>query len=179
MTIAVVLALGTYAIGSVRLGRVDLTVIRVIGLSRGQLFMSLALERTVVAVLGIAAGDRPGAVARTMGLGDVGHNLPGPLRGPSHDRDGAGLDHSLGVRGPDRSAGAGHHPGGPGSPQAEHPRRAEDGGVGLSPHIPIVPYQEYNRVMAWEVEYTDEFGQWWHDLYDEHLEELRKEGLIE
>ena len=54
--------------------------------------------------------------------------------------------------------------------------------------------------MPWEVEYTDDFGQWWQqlsegqqdavaarvellmepdNLYDEHLEELRKEGLIE
>ncbi len=45
--------------------------------------------------------------------------------------------------------------------------------------------------MSWEVEYTDEFKQWWQQLsdsqqdavadslYDEHLEELRKEGLIE
>ena len=58
--------------------------------------------------------------------------------------------------------------------------------------------------MAWEVEFTDQFGRWWHELsegqqdavaarvelleeyvpvadalYDERLEELRKEGLLE
>ncbi len=65
--------------------------------------------------------------------------------------------------------------------------------------------------MTWEVEYTDEFGDWWNSLfdprrsailliggektggdrwydahvptadrlYDEHLEQLRKEGLID
>jgi hypothetical protein len=48
--------------------------------------------------------------------------------------------------------------------------------------------------MAWEVEYTDEFEQWWNALseaeqisldasvslllYGEHLERLRKEGLL-
>lgn len=37
--------------------------------------------------------------------------------------------------------------------------------------------------MECEVEYTDEFGIWWSGLtedeqdYDEHLEELKKEGL--
>ena len=40
--------------------------------------------------------------------------------------------------------------------------------------------------MAWEVEFTDEFGAWWNglaedeqdadDLYDEHLETLLREG---
>ena len=30
--------------------------------------------------------------------------------------------------------------------------------------LSTIPYQEYNCVMAWEVEYTDEFGQWWSDL---------------
>ena len=38
--------------------------------------------------------------------------------------------------------------------------------------------------MPWEVEYTDDFGVWWQDLSagqqdDEHLTELRQEGLIE
>ena len=44
-------------------------------------------------------------------------------------------------------------------------------------------------VMKWEVEYTDDFGEWWNGLredehvpiadrlYDKHLETLRKEGL--
>ena len=51
-----------------------------------------------------------------------------------------------------------------------------------------IPKTEYNARMSWEAEYTDEFGAWWQtlserqqdadDLYDEHLEELRREGLI-
>jgi len=44
---------------------------------------------------------------------------------------------------------------------------------------------------GWDIEFTDEFGRWWDTLpmvdqavleadrlYDEHLETLRKEGLI-
>lgn len=43
--------------------------------------------------------------------------------------------------------------------------------------------------MSWEVEYTDEFEEWWFTLtenvpvadrlYDEHLNELKREGLID
>ena len=60
LTIAVVLALGTSAAVSVRTGRVDLIVIRALGFSRLQLLLSLALERSVVALLGIAAGSAIG-----------------------------------------------------------------------------------------------------------------------
>ncbi len=30
--------------------------------------------------------------------------------------------------------------------------------------------------MAFEVEYTDEFEEWWDEPYDEHLKLLEKEG---
>lgn len=45
--------------------------------------------------------------------------------------------------------------------------------------------------MNWEIEYTDDFGGWWEGLseetqvpradrlYDEHLVQLKKEGLID
>ena len=60
LTVAVVLALATYAAAAVEAGRVDLTVVRALGFSRLQIALLLALERTVVAVLGIAAGSAIG-----------------------------------------------------------------------------------------------------------------------
>ena len=33
-----------------------------------------------------------------------------------------------------------------------------------SPPLHLIPYLEYNTRMPWEVEYTDEFGQWWQEL---------------
>ena len=57
LTVAVLLAMGTYAVSSVHTGRVDLTVVRALGFSRLQLILSLALERIIVVVLGIAAGS--------------------------------------------------------------------------------------------------------------------------
>ena len=56
LTIVVVLALAIYAHTSLRTARVDLSVVRAMGLSKTQLLLSLALERFVVAVVGIAAG---------------------------------------------------------------------------------------------------------------------------
>ena len=60
LTIVVVLALAVYAHTSLRVARVDLSVVRALGLSRGQLLLSLALERLVVAVIGISAGTASG-----------------------------------------------------------------------------------------------------------------------
>ena len=60
ITIAVVLALVTYTAVSINLGRVDLTVARALGFSGRQILLSLALERFVVAALGIAAGTAIG-----------------------------------------------------------------------------------------------------------------------
>ena len=60
LTVAVTLALVTYAAASVHTGRLDLAVVRALGLSRLQLLLSLALERVVVAIIGIAAGSALG-----------------------------------------------------------------------------------------------------------------------
>ena len=55
-------------------------------------------------------------------------------------------------------------------------------------HLHLIPSVEYASPMLWEVEFTDEAGNdrffedlapLADDLYSEHLEELRKEGLIE
>ena len=58
--IAVLLTLTVHALVSVRMGRMDLAVARVLGFSRGQFFLSLATERLIVAVLAIAAGAAMG-----------------------------------------------------------------------------------------------------------------------
>ena len=54
--VAAALGLWAYAIISVRQGRTDLAVARAIGFSRGQLLLSLSLERLLMAALAIAAG---------------------------------------------------------------------------------------------------------------------------
>ena len=56
ITIAVTLALGTYAVIAVRSGRVDLAVVRSLGFSRRQFQLSMALEKVMIALLGIGAG---------------------------------------------------------------------------------------------------------------------------
>ncbi|PKB72113.1 MAG: hypothetical protein BZY87_01905 [SAR202 cluster bacterium Io17-Chloro-G6] len=58
--IAVLLTLAVHALVSIRMGRMDLAVARVLGFSRGQFFLSLATERLIVAVLAIAAGAAMG-----------------------------------------------------------------------------------------------------------------------
>ena len=48
-----------------------------------------------------------------------------------------------------------------------HPDREATGfhqGLIVDFALVIIPHQEYNRAMSWEVEYTDECGDWWHDL---------------
>ena len=54
--IAVLLTLTVHALVSIRMGRMDLAVTRVLGFSRRQIFLSLATERLIISVLGIAAG---------------------------------------------------------------------------------------------------------------------------
>ncbi len=56
ITVAVLLTLAVHGVAAVRTGRVDLTVVQTLGLSQLQLTASLALERVVVAVFGIAVG---------------------------------------------------------------------------------------------------------------------------
>lgn len=69
LTIAVVLALVTHAAVSVQSGRVDLTVVRAVGFSRLQIFLSLALERVLVAVVGLAVGSAVGYLLARWVLG--------------------------------------------------------------------------------------------------------------
>ena len=57
---AVLIALATHAVVSIRAGRVELTVVRTLGFSRIQIFLSLALERVVVSLLGLMMGGAVG-----------------------------------------------------------------------------------------------------------------------
>ena len=54
--VAVFLTLTVHALVSVKSGRIDLAVVRVLGFSRHQLFLSLVTERLIISVLAIAAG---------------------------------------------------------------------------------------------------------------------------
>jgi len=58
--IAVLLTLTVHALVSIRMGRMDIAVAKVLGFSRRQFLLSLATERTIVAVLAIAAGAAMG-----------------------------------------------------------------------------------------------------------------------
>jgi hypothetical protein len=69
LTIAVMLALGTHAVVAVRNARVDLTVARVLGFSRVQMFLSLALERVIVTILGLIVGGVLGYLLSRWVLG--------------------------------------------------------------------------------------------------------------
>ena len=54
--VAVLLTLIVHAVVSVRMGKMDLAVARALGFSRRQFVLSLATERTIIAVLAIVAG---------------------------------------------------------------------------------------------------------------------------
>ena len=58
--IAVLLTLTVHALVSIRMGRMDLAVVRVLGFSHRQFLLSLAAERLIIAVLAIAAGAAMG-----------------------------------------------------------------------------------------------------------------------
>ena len=59
--VAVLLTLVIHALVAIQTGRVDLTVARTLGLSKLQLFLSLGLERVLVAIVGLAVGSAVGA----------------------------------------------------------------------------------------------------------------------
>ena len=89
ITVAVTLALGAYAVISVRSGRVDLAVARALGFSSGQFRLSLALEKITVAFLGIGVGAALGVWLSRWVLGflDVtatGHDVIPPMIVTSH-----------------------------------------------------------------------------------------------
>ncbi|MFQ6028959.1 MAG: FtsX-like permease family protein, partial [Dehalococcoidia bacterium] len=77
LTVAVVLALGTHAAIAVRSGRVDLTVARALGFSKLQIMGSLALERIVVAVVGLIAGVVIGLILGQWVLGFLDQTASG------------------------------------------------------------------------------------------------------
>ena len=60
ITMAVVLTLAIHGVVAVRTGRVDLTVARALGFSNFQVMLTLALERVLVAALGIGIGSAIG-----------------------------------------------------------------------------------------------------------------------
>jgi hypothetical protein len=60
VTLAVVLTLAMHAAVAIHTSRVDLTVARALGFSRAQIFLSLSLERLLVAALGLGAGGAVG-----------------------------------------------------------------------------------------------------------------------
>ena len=60
ITLVVLLALIIHAVIAVYTGRIDLAVTRALGFSRYQIFLSLAVERALVLVVGLAAGGALG-----------------------------------------------------------------------------------------------------------------------
>ena len=91
ITVAALLALAIHAVVAVRSGRVDLTVAQTLGLSRRQLALSLALERTIVAVIGLVAGSFMGIwLGRwTLGFLDItGRGARSSRRKPWSSRNG-------------------------------------------------------------------------------------------
>lgn len=77
LTGVVVLALSIHAAVSVHTARVDLTVARALGFSQRQLFLSLALERVVLAVLGVVGGSAIGIGLGRWVLGFLDHTATG------------------------------------------------------------------------------------------------------
>ena len=69
LTTAVLIALATHAVVSIRAGRVELTVVRTLGFSRFQIFLALALERVVVSMLGLIMGGAVGYLLARWVLG--------------------------------------------------------------------------------------------------------------
>ena len=74
---AVLLTLVIHALVAIQTGRVDLTVARTLGLSRLQLFLSLGLERVLVAIVGLAIGSAAGVWMGRWILGYLDVNTRG------------------------------------------------------------------------------------------------------
>lgn len=77
LSVAVTLALGTHALIAIRSGRVELTVARALGFSRGQLIGVLALERLLVTAGGLVAGAVIGYFLGRWTLGFLGQTAGG------------------------------------------------------------------------------------------------------
>ena len=77
LTTAVLIALATHAVVSIRAGRVELTVVRTLGFSRIQIFLALALERVVVSLLGLIMGGAVGYLLARWVLGLLDQNARG------------------------------------------------------------------------------------------------------
>ena len=75
--VAVLLTLVIHALVAIQTGRVDLTVARTLGLSRLQLFLSLGLERALVAIVGLAVGSAVGVWMGRWILGYLDVNTRG------------------------------------------------------------------------------------------------------
>ena len=69
LALVVAVALGTHAVVAVWNSRVDLTVTRALGFSRGQMWLSLLLERVVVNVAGLVSGGLVGYLLARWTLG--------------------------------------------------------------------------------------------------------------
>ena len=77
LAVAVVVALGTHAAVAVHTGRVELTIARALGFSRFQMLLSLALERLVVALVGMVVGAVVGAALSRWTLGFLDRSSSG------------------------------------------------------------------------------------------------------
>ncbi|MFB3098254.1 MAG: ABC transporter permease, partial [Dehalococcoidia bacterium] len=77
LTMAVLIALATHAVVSIRAGRVELTVVRTLGFSRMQIFLGLAIERVVVSLLGLIMGGAVGYLLARWVLGLLDQNARG------------------------------------------------------------------------------------------------------
>ncbi len=75
--VAVLLTLVIHALVAIQTGRVDLTVARTLGLSKLQLFLSLGLERVLVAIVGLVVGSAVGAWMGRWILGYLDVNTRG------------------------------------------------------------------------------------------------------
>ena len=77
LTTAVLIALATHAVVSIRAGQVELTVARTLGFSRIQIFLALAIERVVVTLLGLIMGGGVGYLLARWVLGLLDQNVRG------------------------------------------------------------------------------------------------------